>query len=1125
MQDEKLISVQIGLSGKLITAYDSTKLIEPGERSFVIDNFKILKNMRYTDNGIIGIPGMSKINTSPLSKPKIRRLHQLRKDQPVSESYILAQAFDSAETASAVYKNSTSIPNQGDFDASPLYTDDSGATVGSFSDAPQGHIVYCNGVKTLLWGGNENKVSSFIIYDPNGDFKKDYTEQVQNSLTDAENIATITTASTMDANVMLLLHCEGATFTDSSPTTPHTITAVGNAQISTTYKHFEPSSGYLDGTGDWLTIPDDADFNFSGGNICLDGWFRISDLSAIRSLMGQKTDAERYWRWYVNTDGSVAFKIFTSPSTVWANGVAKNLNDAVIPTVASGYFHECTIAGTTGGVEPVWVNTVGATIVDNTVTWTCRKVVDKTYTTDADVVRVNKWIHLEFDEKDNKKYIFADGYLLNAFSDTNRIADMLAGVLYIGANEAGANPYFGYFVEIRISNVVRHTSAFEPATDSYGTSQRATMRIGNVMPVQAIKFYIVTANTSTSTIQVYYWDGEDWIICSNIADGTSVGGISLAQTGIVSFNSTANIAKPSIMDGIFGYWYKAVVTDAINTCTISQVTVDEPFQRIRDIWDGEPRTAISVQKYIPATEKYEDNTINVFEDRYTWDETVKGDESTYMKLGNSSVGTFIAAGFNERTTGIQLKFIPGKENVNIAQASVYYWNGSTWKKIKNIIDGTYTTADATMGQSGFITWDPIEENIEFRTNVGKEDKLYYYRIRWNAVTSGADDYGILCYYISGIPVQKKINPYKFGLLAQNRLWLFNNIYENKSECITTRLNTYNVFNGKDAGDPLNFQNNTELVAAKELFVRYTSGVASSIVVCKKTETFVIEGDNPENRKIIKLSSAIGCNAPETMKASPVGLEYSPLQAHQILIWQGVSGIYYYNGNSIMIISDNISNYFDPLKAECINKAMAHKSVISWDDIGLRAHWYFASGSSTTLNKEVVWDLRRQKWYETDRSAGKYLQCEIGIHDSNGYHYNYGSIDTGYLERLENGQTFDGSDIVSEFQTPDLAIYQGSIMYQTQIRTISLPQVSKILTANSVVCTHYGDAKSSGTTFNLSPKRLNYRIAIPAEDVNLGNYIFHSLNFKLTTNNEIIPFEPLYAGVNFKIIRQRKKEET
>lgn len=79
-----------------------------------------------------------------------------------------------------------------------------------------------------------------------------------------------------DSYTKLLLHCDGAdastTFTDSSASA-HTLTAVGNAQIDTAQSVFGGGAGLFDGTGDELTIPDSAVFDFGAGEFTVD--FRI----------------------------------------------------------------------------------------------------------------------------------------------------------------------------------------------------------------------------------------------------------------------------------------------------------------------------------------------------------------------------------------------------------------------------------------------------------------------------------------------------------------------------------------------------------------------------------------------------------------------------------------------------------------------------------------------------------------------------------------------------------------------------------------------------------------------------------------------------------------------------------
>lgn len=57
--------------------------------------------------------------------------------------------------------------------------------------------------------------------------------------------------------------------------------------------------------------------------------------------------------------------------TAWAGTTAFALNDIRRPTTANGYGYKVTVAGTSSGTQPTWPTTVGATVNDGTVTWTC----------------------------------------------------------------------------------------------------------------------------------------------------------------------------------------------------------------------------------------------------------------------------------------------------------------------------------------------------------------------------------------------------------------------------------------------------------------------------------------------------------------------------------------------------------------------------------------------------------------------------------------------------------------------------------------------------------------------------------------------------------------------------------
>ena len=93
-----------------------------------------------------------------------------------------------------------------------------------------------------------------------------------------------TTASSTPADpyygqTSLLLHMDGSSgstnFVDSGPNAI-TVTAVGNAQISTTQVKYGSASGYFDGTGDFLSISDSAAPVLGSSDWTIEAWIYVS---------------------------------------------------------------------------------------------------------------------------------------------------------------------------------------------------------------------------------------------------------------------------------------------------------------------------------------------------------------------------------------------------------------------------------------------------------------------------------------------------------------------------------------------------------------------------------------------------------------------------------------------------------------------------------------------------------------------------------------------------------------------------------------------------------------------------------------------------------------------------------
>jgi len=211
------------------------------------------------------------------------------------------------------------------------------------------------------------------------------------------------------ANVSLLLHGDGAngttTIVDSSPS-PKTVTAVGNAQISTAQSKFGGASIAFDGTGDYLTSPSNAAFNYAAENFTIEGWFRLNNISSLQTVVSQAS---------------------FNGSTV--DGYAIRINNSKL------------------GV-PYYNNTGGPIFAVG----------------DVSTLSSNTWYHFALTREGNVFRLFLNGALESTVTSSISIASNKT--LYIGEWEGftGRN-INGYIDDLRITKgVARYTSNFTPPT-------------------------------------------------------------------------------------------------------------------------------------------------------------------------------------------------------------------------------------------------------------------------------------------------------------------------------------------------------------------------------------------------------------------------------------------------------------------------------------------------------------------------------------------------------------------------------------------------------------------------------------------------------------------------------------
>jgi hypothetical protein len=159
---------------------------------------------------------------------------------------------------------------------------------------------------------------------------------------------------------VLGLHCDGTngstTFTDVKG---KAVTAVGNAQISTAqYPSLtgNSSSGYVDGTGDYLTVPDSTDWDFGTGDFGVRIRARFSGVSTLQALISNYQNS--------TTGFSMVFDGVNS-KLQFLNGTTALLDVAWSPSADTWYVIEVSRSGTSlrgfvGGTQ------VGSTATNST---------------------------------------------------------------------------------------------------------------------------------------------------------------------------------------------------------------------------------------------------------------------------------------------------------------------------------------------------------------------------------------------------------------------------------------------------------------------------------------------------------------------------------------------------------------------------------------------------------------------------------------------------------------------------------------------------------------------------------------------------------------------------------------
>ena len=1037
-------------------AFTFTGRWQPTDDPVLIDDYGLqdIQNLRKSGKHFKGISGHSIINSTSISaQPYFLNGFHFNKTFP-QESHVLVLAANTTTSpaASYLYQNTTAIPNAGTFSATTVHTDASGGMgTGRFSAAPNGNMVYCNGPETLIWGGNEILPTAFItaasaltgtqsvLTNPN-----DFSSQVRNTQTTADQVAPINSGTGIDNYVKLMLHgngTHGSTSIIDSATTAHNMTPNGYPYIDTSQYKFATGSIVLDGNDDGMFYGDSDDWAFGDGAFTVDFWVMFAALPAPGSEMvifSQRSDADNRVKFYL---------------------------------------------GNVGGAHHITLR-IGATYTP----------IDCSSFTFA----VNTWYHIALVKEDvgavDDWYVFVDGDLLRDNPYPVDYPDIPNG-LTIGYEGFVGSFLNGRIDEFRISKgIARWTSDFTPPIRQYASNATNNFLVGSTRPLQGVKLYVADANNTASTLTGSYWNGVSWTALS-LTDNTSSGGISLAQTGTVTFTSTANTAKQRYVNGNALYWYQFSLS--AGCATIYHVTCDAPMQPIRNVWDGSFSYVTKATVYTGT--KYEDYTSAVNDQA----------PSTTMVLSGLSTSGYALLGFTEAMQAIKFDFDAGKENrVSSTTMSGYYWNGDEWTAMPGMNDGT-AVSTTSMNKNGTVSWQPPGAGVEFPTAIGDEAPLFYYKFKWAAALTSdstdatSEDQGVEVGEIRGVPAPNPLPTYKFSEVYQNHLFLFNEYNGLKNKAIYSMEAAPDIFNGQYSGT-FYFGDDNDITAAANVYNVFGNSAYDQLIVAKNSEIYRVSGESEAAWTSKRISSTVGCVAPLSMVSAAVNGLAADQNPKNVVIWQGADGFYMTEGSTVVPISDDIKVYFDPNDARAIPSSRITKTV-AWYDPSIPAYKALISSGSTATyhNVELEYSLKYREWTKIIRAnaaGADPLQCGFRVFDTNGVGYTYGGNNRGFLYRLEHGSTFAGTAIEQMLHTKDMILDTEAPLFRKSAIKHLRTALKKKTNGGTVSIAHYGDQvlTVSGTSNQIVPSAINMATApYNTQSCNLGPFLYHSLKYTLS----------------------------
>lgn len=562
-----------------------------------------------------------------------------------------------------------------------------------------------------------------------------------------------------------------------------------------------------------------------------------------------------------------------------------------------------------------------------------------------------------------------------------------------------------------------------------------------------------TVNAVTAAMTVAYWNGS-WTGLTK-TDNTSVTGKTLAQTGTVTWTAPTD-ALPYFMYGRCGYWLKITFNAALTAGTcVAECEYSANVQDLKNIWNGVLQDAIEVQVYINASTVYK---------------TYGG---AAIMVGDLTASDII---YFATTDPIEAVFIDVGQVPNLTASTTINafsrWTGSAWVSV-----GSYTDGTGGLKQSGWIRIP--RSTAEQPLNLNNSNVyLYWYKLTVDKTLT------------TGMSIWIQYRPWfdieELGKGQCNCAWKGRGVYAFDrwpDYLYITAQNNPTGLNGTDFG-----------------IIQVGNGRAHKVTAMKKfhNELMVwqeekgeeggcltlLEGYSPTTYGKLILSSRLGAmNAKSVAVVDGVLTSTATDEVIKTLAFAlSRYGVYVSDGLTCSIISDDIANYFDPTKAECIRRGYESEMWLSYDSTYNVIRLGLVSGASATLpNVFPVFDLTDKTW--SFDSPAQELSCAIEMGAGSGdipVVQVGGGIDDGLVYLLNTGLN-DVSTAISAYATLELDM-KGAIFNLREMLTRVKAQTGDLTLTPSI-----NSIAQTAKTLSMAPEIANQTQRRHRFDLDLRGY--------------------------------------